>query len=60
MNKPSRRGVTNPESRKRGLQLSRDVIRTLTAADLKQAVGGSCNTGSITTENTKHQDSAGG
>jgi hypothetical protein len=60
MKQPSRREVSNPESRQRGLRLSKDVIRTLTAADLARAVGGSCETGSLTTDGTKHQDSAGG
>lgn len=50
MNK-TRRHVSHQEStRGRGLRLTAETIRTLTAADLTQAVGGSCNTGSITTE----------
>lgn len=51
MKKETRRGIANSESKKqRGLRLSKDMIRTLTSADLSQAVGGSCSTGSLTTE----------
>jgi hypothetical protein len=59
MNKPSRRGVAKSESRQRGLTLSKDVIRTLTSADLTRVVGGSCDTGSITTRSHKLQDGDG-
>lgn len=57
MRKTTRRGVTDSEFTQRGLRLTKDVIRTLTTAELTQAVGGSCNTGSITTESkTKTSD----
>lgn len=53
MKKEARRRITSPDSKKqRGLRLSRDMIRTLTSTDLSRAVGGSCDTGSLTTEKT--------
>jgi hypothetical protein len=49
MKKNTRRGAADSELTRRGLRLSKHVIRTLTVAQLTQAVGGSCDTGSITT-----------
>jgi hypothetical protein len=54
MKKDTRRSSANSELTQRGLRLSRDVIRTLTAGDLAHAVGGSCETGSLTTDKTKN------
>jgi hypothetical protein len=45
--------VANPESvRQRGLHLTHETIRTLSSSDLTQAVAGSCETGSLTTDRT--------
>jgi hypothetical protein len=50
MKKETRRGNIDPRSRQRGLRLSKDLIRTLSSSDLTQAVAGSCETGSLTTD----------
>jgi hypothetical protein len=53
MRKQARRRVANSEpSRKRGLRLSQETIRTLTNQDLSLAVSG-CDTTSLTTEHTE-------
>jgi len=53
MRKQARRRVANSEpSRKRGLRLSQETIRTLTNQDLSLAVAG-CDTTSLTTEHTQ-------
>lgn len=52
--KKSRDRVAHPESGKpRGLRLTVDTLRTLSSADLTQAVSG-CDTGSLTTEQTQN------
>jgi hypothetical protein len=51
MKKKTRCPITDPEPPKlRGLRLAHEAIRMLSAADLSHAVGGSCETGSLTTD----------
>jgi len=53
MKKATTRRVSNPESgRKKVLRLSRETVRRLGSGDLSQAVGGSCDTTSYTTDGT--------
>jgi hypothetical protein len=53
MKKATTRRISNSESgRKKVLRLSRETVRRLSSDDLSQAIGGSCDTTSFTTEGT--------
>jgi hypothetical protein len=50
MKRETRRHITHSEPKQRALRLSKDTVRTLSSTDLTEVVGGSCETGSLTTD----------